>query len=254
MRKKIIAGNWKMNKTFEEGIALVTEIVGMVKDEYQGTAEVVLIPPFVHINAISRMVSDTNNIYIGAQNCSNHETGAYTGEVSAGMLKSCGSNYVIIGHSERRQYFNEHNEWLSLKVDTALKNELHPIYCCGETLEEREQNIHFTVLKTQISEGLFHLLPNQFSNVVIAYEPIWAIGTGKTATTNQAQEVHEFIRGIIHEKYGNHIADDLTILYGGSVKAENAVELFSAPDIDGALVGGAALQSRGFVDIVKAMK
>ena len=254
MRKKIIAGNWKMNKTFEEGMALVTEIVGMVKDEYQGTAEVVLIPPFVHINAISRMVTDTNNIYIGAQNCSNHETGAYTGEVSAGMLKSCGSTYVIIGHSERRQYFNEHNEWLALKVDTALKNGLHPIYCCGETLEEREQNIHFTVLKTQISEGLFHLLPNQFSNVVIAYEPIWAIGTGKTATTNQAQEVHEFIRGIIREKYGNQIADDLTILYGGSVKAENAVELFSTQDIDGALVGGAALQSRGFVDIVKAMK
>jgi triosephosphate isomerase len=200
------------------------------------------------------MVSDTNNIYTGAQNCSNHETGAYTGEVSAGMLKSCGSTYVIVGHSERRQYFNEHNEWLALKVDSALKNELHPIYCCGETLEEREQNIHFTVLKTQISEGLFHLLPSQLSDVIIAYEPIWAIGTGKTATINQAQEVHEFIRGVIREKYGNQIADSLTILYGGSVKAENAVELFSAPDIDGALVGGAALQSRGFVDIVKAMK
>jgi triosephosphate isomerase (TIM) len=254
MRKKIIAGNWKMNKTFDEGMALVTETVGMVKDEYSGSAQVVIIPPFVHINAVSRMVADHQNIFSGAQNCSNHESGAYTGEVSAGMIKSCGASYVIIGHSERRQYFNEHNDWLAQKIDAVLKNGLTPIYCCGETLEEREANKHFEVLKSQVSEGLFHLTANQFANVVIAYEPVWAIGTGKTATTAQAQEVHAFIRNLVKEKYDAATADNLTIQYGGSVKADNAAELFSAPDIDGALVGGAALQSRSFVDIIKAMK
>jgi triosephosphate isomerase (TIM) len=254
MRKKIIAGNWKMNKNFEEGMGLVTEIVGMVKDEYQGSAQVVIIPPFIHVNAVSRMLTDNAAIYSGAQNCSNHEIGAYNGEVSAGMLKSCGASFVIIGHSERRQYFNEHNDWLAKKVDAALANGLSTIYCCGETLEEREANKHFDVLTTQISEGLFHLTAEQFAAIVIAYEPVWAIGTGKTASTAQAQEVHAFIRNLVKEKYNAEVADNLTIQYGGSVKAENAAELFSAPDIDGALIGGAALQSRSFVDIVKAMK
>jgi triosephosphate isomerase len=253
MRKKIIAGNWKMNKNFEEGMGLVTEIAGMVKDEYQGSAQVVIVPPFVHINAVSRMVGEYSGIFSGAQNCSNHESGAYTGEVSAGMLKSCGATYVIIGHSERRQYFNETNDWLARKVDAVLKNGLAPIYCCGETLEEREAGKHFDVLKSQISEGLFHLTAEQFANVVIAYEPVWAIGTGKTASTAQAQEVHAFIRNLVKEKYDATVADNVTIQYGGSVKADNAAELFSAPDIDGALVGGAALQSRSFVDIIKAM-
>ncbi|MFN7312178.1 MAG: triose-phosphate isomerase [Bacteroidota bacterium] len=254
MRKKIVAGNWKMNKSFEEGMALVTEITGMIKDEYQGSAEVVIIPPFVHINAISRMVAETSNIKSGAQNCSNHESGAYTGEVSASMIKSVGAQYVIIGHSERRQYFNEHNDWLARKVDAVLKHNLIAIYCCGETLEERESKSHFEVLKKQISEGLFHLTAAQIANVVIAYEPVWAIGTGKTASTAQAQEVHAFIRNLFREQYNNETADSLTIQYGGSVKPENAAELFAATDIDGALIGGAALQSRSFVDIVKAMK
>ncbi len=254
MRKKIIAGNWKMNKTFEEGMALVTEITGMVKDEYNGSAEVVIIPPFTHINAVSRMLTDYANIAAGAQNCSNHASGAYTGEVSAAMLKSVGAKYVIIGHSERRQYFNEHNNWLAQKVDAVLANQLLPIYCCGETLEEREANKYVDVLRSQISEGLFHLSAAQIAQTVIAYEPVWAIGTGKTASTAQAQEVHAFIRNLISEKYGNEIASNITIQYGGSVKPENAAELFSAPDIDGALIGGAALQSRSFVDIVKAMK
>ena len=254
MRKKIIAGNWKMNKTFDEGMGLVTEIVEMVKDEYNGSAHVVIIPPFVHINAVSRMVSEHNNVFGDAQNCSNHDSGAYTGEVSAAMIKSCGASYVIIGHSERRQYFGEHNDWLAKKTDAVLKNGLTAIYCCGETLEEREANKHFEVLKAQVSEGLFHLTAEQFANVVIAYEPVWAIGTGKTASTDQAQEVHAFIRNLVKEKYDETTADTLTIQYGGSVKADNAAELFSAPDIDGALVGGAALQSRSFVDIVKAMK
>jgi triosephosphate isomerase (TIM) len=254
MRKKVIAGNWKMNKSFEEGMALVTEVSGMVKDEYNGSAQVVIIPPFIHINAVSRMLADHKNIFSGAQNCSNHESGAYTGEISAGMIRSCGAQYVIIGHSERRQYFNESNDWLARKVDAVLKNELTPIYCCGETLEEREGNTHFDVLKKQVSEGLFHLSAEQFGNVVIAYEPVWAIGTGKTASTQQAQEVHAFIRNLVKEKYNAEVADALTIQYGGSVKPDNAAELFSAPDIDGALVGGAALQSRSFADIVKAMK
>jgi triosephosphate isomerase len=254
MRKKIIAGNWKMNNNFEEGMGLVTEIVGMVKGEYRGSAQVVIIPPFIHVNAVSRMLQDEAALFSGAQNCSNHDSGAYTGEVSASMLKSCGTSFVIIGHSERRQYFNEHNDWLAKKVDAVLKNELTAIYCCGETLEEREANKHFDVLKTQISEGLFHLTAEQFANIVIAYEPVWAIGTGKTASTEQAQEVHAYIRNLVKEKYNTSVADNLTIQYGGSVKADNASELFSAPDIDGALIGGAALQSRSFVDIIKAMK
>jgi triosephosphate isomerase len=253
MRKKIIAGNWKMNKTFDEGMGLVSEISNMLKDEYHGNAEVIIIPPFVHINAISRMVINDRNVSVGAQNCSNHVSGAYTGEVSAAMLKSCGAAYVIIGHSERRQYFGEHNDWLAKKVDAVLAEGLSPIYCCGETLEERESNKHFDVLKSQVSEALFHLSAEQMSKVVVAYEPVWAIGTGKTASTAQAQEVHAFIRTLLKDKFGEEVSDNITIQYGGSVKADNANELFSAPDIDGALVGGAALQSRSFVDIVKAM-
>jgi len=253
MRKKIIAGNWKMNKTFDEGMGLVSEISNMLKDEYHGNAEVIIIPPFVHINAISRMVINDRNLSVGAQNCSNHVSGAYTGEVSAAMLKSCGATYVIIGHSERRQYFGEQNDWLAKKVDAVLAEGLSPIYCCGETLEERESNNHFDVLKSQVSEALYHLSTEQMSKVVVAYEPVWAIGTGKTASTAQAQEVHAFIRTLLKDKFGADVSDNITIQYGGSVKADNAKELFSAPDIDGALVGGAALQSRSFVDIVKAM-
>jgi triosephosphate isomerase len=253
MRKKIIAGNWKMNKSFDEGMALVSELSNMLKDEYNGSAEVVIIPPFVHIHAIGRLLEGHSTIKTGAQNCSNHASGAYTGEVSAAMIKSCGAAYVIIGHSERRQYFNEHNAWLAGKVDTALAAGLKPIYCCGETLEEREAGAHFDVLQKQVSEGLFHLNAEQMSRVVIAYEPVWAIGTGKTASTAQAQEVHAFIRNLLKDKFGMEVSDNITIQYGGSVKADNAAELFSAPDIDGALVGGAALQSRSFADIVKAM-
>lgn len=252
MRKKIIAGNWKMNKSFEEGMALTSEVINMIKDEYSGSAEVVLIPPFIHLNAVSRMVG--GKISSGAQNCHEQASGAYTGEVSAGMIASCGSKYVIIGHSERRQYFGETNELLALKVNAVLANQLTAIYCCGETLEERESDKHFEVLTSQISEGLFHLSDSQIKNVVIAYEPVWAIGTGKTATTAQAQEVHAFIRNLVAEQYNQATANEITIQYGGSVKPENAAELFAAPDIDGALVGGAALQSRSFTDIVKAMK
>lgn len=254
MRKKIIAGNWKMNKTLEEGMGLVSEVSNMLKDEYTGNAEVVIIPPFTHINAVNKLIAENPRLKSGAQNCSNHKSGAYTGEVSADMIKSCGATYVIIGHSERRQYFAEHNDWLAKKLDAVLEAGLTPIYCCGETLEEREANIHFNVLNTQILEGLFHLSQGEMKKVVIAYEPVWAIGTGKTASTAQAQEIHAFIRSLIAEKYDADTAQEITIQYGGSVKAENAAELFQSEDIDGALVGGAALQSRSFVDIVKAMK
>ncbi len=253
MRKKIIAGNWKMNKTLEEGMGLVSEISNMLKDEYKGSAEVVLFPPFTHINAVSKLIAENPRLKSGAQNCSNHKSGAYTGEVSADMLKSCGATYVIIGHSERRQYFGEYNDWLAKKVNAVLEAGLTPIYCCGETLEERENNAHFDVLKTQISEGLFHLSQEQMMQVVIAYEPVWAIGTGKTASTAQAQEIHAFIRGLLSAKFNDSTAQNITIQYGGSVKPDNAVELFQSADIDGALVGGAALQSRSFVDIIKAM-
>jgi len=251
MRKKIIAGNWKMHKNFDEAMALTSEIVNMVTTEYSGNAHVVLIPPFVYINAVSRMLNQNPNLFCGAQNCSNHASGAYTGEVSAAMIKSCGATYVIIGHSERRQYFAEHNQWLAQKIDAAIANDLTAIYCVGETLEERQAHNHFDVLRAQISNGLFHL--SSLNNIVVAYEPVWAIGTGKTATTQQAQEVHAFIRNIIAAQFGEDAAQHLTIQYGGSVKPDNAAELFSAPDIDGALVGGAALQSRSFTDIVKAM-
>ncbi len=252
MRKKIIAGNWKMNKSFDDAMALTSEVVNMINDEYKGRALTVLIPPFLYVNSVSRMVK--GNIFSGAQNCHQEVSGAFTGEVSAAMIKSCGAEYVIIGHSERRQYFGETNALLAKKVSAVLANNLTAIYCCGETLEERESNKHFDVLKSQISGGLFHLTNEQMQHIVVAYEPVWAIGTGKTASTAQAQEVHAFIRNLLKEKFGTSVSDDVTIQYGGSVKADNAVELFSAPDIDGALVGGAALQSRSFVDIVKAMK
>lgn len=253
MRKKIIAGNWKMNKTLEEGMGLVSEISNMLKDEYKGSAEVVLIPPFTYINSVSKLIAENPRLKSGAQNCSNHKSGAFTGEISADMIKSCGATYVIIGHSERRQFFAEHNNWLAKKVDAVLMAGLIPIYCCGETLEERDSATHFEILNAQINEGLFHLSSEQLSHVVIAYEPIWAIGTGKTASTAQAQEIHAYIRNLIVLKYDHDTAQNITIQYGGSVKPENAAELFLSPDIDGALVGGAALQSRSFVDIVKAM-
>lgn len=253
MRKKIIAGNWKMNKNLEEGMGLVSEISNMLKDEYQGSALALIIPPFIHVNAVGKLIADNSKLALGAQNCSNHKSGAYTGEISAEMLKSCGCSYVVIGHSERREYFQEHNAWLAQKVDAVLASALNPIYCCGETLAEREEEKHFAVLEQQISEGLFHLSAAQIQQVVVAYEPVWAIGTGKTASTAQAQEIHAFIRGLIAQKYSDAVAQEITIQYGGSVKPENAAELFAAPDIDGALVGGAALQSRSFVDIIKAM-
>ncbi|MBI3233026.1 MAG: triose-phosphate isomerase [Bacteroidetes bacterium] len=252
MRKKFVAGNWKMTKNVQESIELTSEIVNMIKDEVNGEVEVVLCPTFVSISNVAALSQGVSKISVGGQNCHQENSGAYTGEISASMLKSVGCQWVILGHSERRQYFNESSSLIASKVNSALNASLKVMYCCGETLEERNSNAHFDVIKGQVSEGLFHLSAEQMTNMAIAYEPVWAIGTGVTASTEQAQEVHAFIRSLLNDKYGNDIAASVRILYGGSVKPDNAVELFSQEDIDGGLIGGAALQSRSFTDIVKA--
>jgi triosephosphate isomerase (TIM) len=249
MRKKIVAGNWKMNKTHEEGLKLATEIVNMVKDEVRNDAQVVICPPFVSIQGIARLLDSRVNI--GAQNCNSKASGAYTGEISAEMLKSIGVKYVILGHSERREYFKESNADLAEKVNIVLKNGMTPIFCCGETLAQREKGIHIDFVNSQLTESLFHLGEEDFRKIVIAYEPIWAIGTGVTASTAQAQEMHEKIRTHLVSKYGK-AAEDTSILYGGSCKPDNAKELFACKDVDGGLIGGASLKSRDFVDIIKS--
>ncbi|NEU09487.1 triose-phosphate isomerase [Flavihumibacter sp. R14] len=252
MRKKIVAGNWKMNLDYTSGIGLFSEIVNMVNDEVMGEQHVIVCPPYVHLGAICQLAKTHNKVSVGAQNCHQAQSGAYTGEVSAPMLQSVGVNYVILGHSERRQYFAENNALLAEKVNSALQHQLSPIFCIGETLDQRNDNSYFDVIKRQLAEGLFHLTESQFANVVLAYEPVWAIGTGLTATPEQAQEIHEFIRNEVRSKYGEGTASDLSILYGGSCNPKNAAELFAKPDIDGGLIGGASLKSRDFVDIIKS--
>jgi triosephosphate isomerase (TIM) len=252
MRKKIVAGNWKMNKTLEEAQILTSELMGMVADEVKGNVITILCTPFPYLFPIKNQLG-TSTIKVGAQNCSEHDSGAYTGETSAVMLKSMGVPYVIIGHSERRQYFGEDEKLLAKKVDKALANSLTPIFCCGEPLEIREKGTHESLVKRQVEGSLFHLSAEALEKVVIAYEPVWAIGTGKTATSQQAQDMHAVIRKHLASKYGQATADKISILYGGSVKADNAKELFSCPDVDGGLVGGASLKSREFVEIVKAI-
>ena len=251
MRNKIVAGNWKMNMSYGEGISLFSEIVNMVKDEKNGNQTVIVCPPFIHLNSLNQLANGL--VKIGAQNCHQSEGGAFTGETSAQMIKSTGCDYVIIGHSERRQYFAETDQLLAQKTVQALKNELIPLFCIGESLEERNSGSHFEVLKNQLEAGLFHLSSADFSKVVIAYEPIWAIGTGLTATPAQAQEIHAFIRHQVDAKYGAALANTTSILYGGSCNPKNAAELFAQPDIDGGLIGGASLKSRDFVDIIKTL-
>jgi len=252
MRKKIVAGNWKMNMTFEEGQTLTSEILNMFKDENITNAIAILNPPFPHIYPVKKMIADTKGVYLGSQNCSDKESGAFTGEVSAKILASFGVQYVIIGHSERREYFGESNELLGVKVKEALANGLKPIFCCGESLDIRTAGTHEPNVKFQLTESLFDLSPEEFSQVVIAYEPIWAIGTGKTATAEQAQEMHAALRRHIASKYGKDIANETSILYGGSCNPKNAQELFSKADVDGGLIGGASLKSRDFIDIIKS--
>lgn len=252
MRKKIVAGNWKMNKTLDEATALVSEVVNMVKDEITGEVEVVLCPPSIYLTTVRQYLSGSSRISLGAQNCHEKSAGAYTGEVSAPMLKSVGVEYVILGHSERRQYFHETNAQLVEKVNQALANGLTPIFCCGESLEQREGGEYKEFVCTQLTESLFHLSPEQFASIVIAYEPIWAIGTGLTASSDQAQEMHDLLRRHIASKYGEEAAQNTSILYGGSCNEKNAAELFACPDVDGGLIGGASLKSREFTNIVKA--
>jgi triosephosphate isomerase len=252
MRKKIVAGNWKMNKTLAEAEALAKEVITLANSEIKSKVKIVLCVPFPFLQTVNRLVSQST-VEVGAQNCSEHESGAYTGEVAAGMLVSINIPYVIVGHSERRQYFGEEGKLLAKKVDIALKHNLTPIFCCGEPLEIREAGTHETLVKQQVEESLFHLSEEQIQKVVVAYEPVWAIGTGKTASSQQAQEMHSVIRKQLAEKYGKGVAEEITILYGGSVKADNAKELFSQPDVDGGLVGGASLKAGEFINIAKAI-
>lgn len=250
MRAKIVAGNWKMNKTIEEGLSLASEVVNMVNDEVSGDAKVVLCTPSVALFAISKLLK--GRVELGAQNCYEKESGAYTGELSAAMVKAAGCHYVILGHSERREYFGETNAQLAERTNQVLKNGMTPLFCCGETLQQREAGIHFDFVRQQLTEGLFHLSAEEIKKVVIAYEPIWAIGTGVTASSAQAQEMHAMLRAHLASKYGQAVADSISILYGGSCKPDNAKELFACPDVDGGLIGGASLKARDFVDIIKS--
>jgi triosephosphate isomerase len=252
MRKKIVAGNWKMNLTYDEGQKLTSEIVNMYKDEAVKGVVAVLNPPFPHFFPVKKLIGDTPGIFLGAQNCSEKESGAFTGEVSAKILASFGVQYVILGHSERREYFKETNESLAAKVKQVLSQGLTPIFCCGESLEIRMAGTHESNVKFQLTQSLFDLSPEDFAKVVIAYEPIWAFCTGKTATADQAQDMHQSLRRHIASKYGKEIANATSILYGGSANPGNAKELFSKPDVDGGLIGGASLKSRDFLDIIKS--
>lgn len=252
MRRKIVAGNWKMNKTLPEGKQLASEVINIVADEGPADVEVIINPPFIHLAPVVQLAAGQDKVKVGAQNCSEYEAGAYTGEVSAVMLRSVGVGYVIIGHSERRQYFGETSEQLAKKINRALEEELQPIFCCGEPLEVREEGAHFDYVCTQLTESLFHLTREQLAQVIIAYEPIWAIGTGQTASAQQAQEMHARIRAHLATQYGEEAAAQMPILYGGSCKPSNARELFANPDVDGGLIGGASLNARDFVEIVKS--
>lgn len=254
MRKKIVAGNWKMNTNIKEAEKLAGEIVELV-DELDTDVEIVICPPFTHLCTVAKLIAkqhdEKEKIYLGAQNCADHASGAYTGEVSASMLKSVKCQYVILGHSERREYYHENNESLYAKIELALKEGLTPIFCVGERLEERESNRHFEVVSDQIKDVLYKLKGADASKIVIAYEPVWAIGTGKTATSDQAEEMHAFIRKIVADKFGD-VAEVIPVLYGGSCKPSNAREIFSKPNVDGGLIGGASLIANDFVEIIKS--
>ena len=251
MRKNIVAGNWKMNTTVAEGVQLAKEVNEAVAAAGELKCDVVIGVPFTHLTAVKDVI-DIEKVGLSAENCANKEKGAYTGEVSAAMVASTGANYVILGHSERREYYNETPEILKEKVDLALANGLKIIFCCGESLELRNAGTYEEFIKAELKDSLFHLSAEEFANIVIAYEPIWAIGTGVTATSDQAEEVHAFIRSFLAEKYVETVANDTTILYGGSCKPTNAPELFAKPNIDGGLIGGASLKAADFMGIVTA--
>ena len=250
MRKNIVAGNWKMNTTVPEGVQLAKDVNEALKG-VKTNCDVVICVPFTHLTAVNAVI-DAEKIGLGAENCANKVSGAYTGEVSAPMVVSTGAKYVILGHSERRQYYGETAETLKEKTLLALENKLTPIFCVGEVLEQRENGTYFDVVKAQIEGSLFNLSAEDFGKIILAYEPVWAIGTGKTATDDQAEEMHAFIRSLIAEKYGKEVAENTSILYGGSCKPTNAKALFAKPNVDGGLIGGAALKAESFMGIITA--
>jgi len=249
MRKKIVAGNWKMNKTFLEAEELVAQVAEALESRKMENKTVVLCPPFPYLE-LATDIAEEANFSVGAQNVYPEDSGAFTGEVSPSMLVSMEVEYCIIGHSERRKYFGESHEFLTRKLDALLKHNIIPIFCCGEVLPERKAKKHFKVVEKQLDESLFHLKKDEIAMVVIAYEPVWAIGTGVNATPQQAQEMHAFIRSLIAKKYSQKLADEIPILYGGSCNSKNAKELFSNPDVDGGLIGGASLKAEDFIGIV----
>jgi triosephosphate isomerase len=250
MRQKIVAGNWKMHKNAEETEDLLNELIDKLPNDVE--AQVIVAPTFINLaSAVDHL--EFTNIAVAAQNMSQFESGAYTGEISADMLKSVGVNIVIIGHSERRAYFHETDFILADKVTTALFHNMTVIFCFGEELKDRQNNQHFNVVENQLRDGLFHIKDKNWEQIVLAYEPVWAIGTGETASPEQAQEMHRFIRETVRQRFGSTIAEDVSILYGGSVKPENAKEIFSKPDVDGGLIGGAALKATDFAAIVSSI-
>ncbi|MGF7231606.1 triose-phosphate isomerase [Arachidicoccus sp.] len=252
MRKQIAAANWKMNLTLQQGEELLKGILAKAKTLNENQQTIFAVPS-PYLQAANTIVGNTKNTFVAAQNIYSKKSGAYTGEVSVEMLQSLNVQYAVIGHSERREYFGESNTFLADKVNIALENNITPIFCCGEPLEVREAENQNAFVAKQLEESLFHLSEEEITKLVIAYEPIWAIGTGKTATSEQAQDIHQYLRSVIADKYGAAVAGEISILYGGSVKAANAVELFSRPDIDGGLVGGAALKIDEFVAIIDAL-
>lgn len=252
MRKKIVAGNWKMNMDLTEGLKFAGSIDKYFKEKPSGKTLIILCTPFIHLAGAFEILKH-GKVALGAQNCASEASGAYTGEVSAWMVKSTGAEYVLIGHSERRTFYHEDDKLLNKKTLLAINSGLKVIFCCGEVLNEREAGKHFLIVRRQLEEGLFSLSEEQMDMIVIAYEPVWAIGTGLTATPDQAQEMHKYIRDLVKEKYGNDCAKKLPILYGGSCKPSNATEIFSKPDVDGGLIGGAALKKEDFAAIVEAI-
>lgn len=253
MRKRIVAGNWKMNNNASQASELLYSIGEKLEDPKSNNVEVVICPPHLYLSGTVDAAKECD-FSVGAQNVAEWEKGAYTGEVSAEMLKSMEVQFCIVGHSERRKYFKETDTQIKNKVSLLLKNEIRPIFCCGEALEEREAGNHFNVVKEQIKAALFGFSAEEFGKIIIAYEPVWAIGTGKTATPEQAQEMHAFIRELVEKQYGKEVTDNLTILYGGSCNANNAKELFKKPDVDGGLIGGASLVAEDFVAIVESFE
>ncbi len=252
MRTKIVAGNWKMNNDLAESNTLIQNLVSQIKDETLENTRVIVAPTFVNLKSVVD-VAKGSSVEVAAQNMHQADNGAYTGEISASMLKGIDINIVILGHSERRAYFGEGDALLAEKTDAALKNNLEVIFCFGEELEDRKSENHFNVVESQLKNGIFHLEASAWKNIILAYEPVWAIGTGETASPEQAQEMHAFIRNLVSDKYGKELADSVSILYGGSVKPANAQEIFSKPDVDGGLIGGAALNASDFMAIIKAI-